>query len=284
MTTYTPILNIPQVASNQNQKEATINTGIAILEAASNDSQIIDLTKGATTLSTDQFTKYFLSRFQNAPSALVVTIPNSDRYFCVANEGAYNITLLIAGLSVGTAGASLVIPAAAIVLVSSDGVNLRSISQGVSRLRDLSDTSNLGDASSGQVVGWNNSTQVWEPHDNPADLSFSFEAPPAANAVVCRFVAVRPSIFYAEFVQSQGLAATAPASDQQYLLYYNNNLFGGVKFAAGQTLATFTSDNGGQGVQTLALNQGDSVVIRAPGTIDQAMTGVAVTLKGVYTA
>ena len=87
MTAYTQILGLPQVASNQNQKEGTINTALAILEAAFNDSVVIDLSAGAITLSQDRFTKYFLQRYAGQSAATLVTIPNTVRWFAVRNEG-----------------------------------------------------------------------------------------------------------------------------------------------------------------------------------------------------
>jgi hypothetical protein len=72
MTSYTPLLHLPEVASNQDQKEATINTAIAILEAAMNDTLTVSLASGDVTLNTDQFTKYFHHQFSGNTVARTV--------------------------------------------------------------------------------------------------------------------------------------------------------------------------------------------------------------------
>src|SRR6266567_7718749 len=107
MTSYTPILNIAQVATNQNLKETTINTGIAILEAAMNDSLAVSLASASVVLTQDQYTRYFMFRAQGHTVARNLDTPTAaggwtgKRFFIVANEGTANVTVRPQGSGAG---------------------------------------------------------------------------------------------------------------------------------------------------------------------------------------
>jgi hypothetical protein len=78
MTDFTPILHLPEVAPNQDQKEATINTAIAILEAAMNDTLPVNVTAGDVDLTQDQFTRWFLFQVKST-TALSPTTRTAPR-------------------------------------------------------------------------------------------------------------------------------------------------------------------------------------------------------------
>jgi len=132
MSDNTAILNIPQVASNQNQKEVTINNGIAILEASMNDTLAIDMTSAGHALSVDEYTKYFCFRItgNSAEQNLDTPAPSGTfsgkRVFVVENTGTEALIVRPAGEDTGTVSVD---PGAA-VLLKCDGVALTILSSG----------------------------------------------------------------------------------------------------------------------------------------------------------
>lgn len=172
MADYSPILNLPQVSPNQTQKETTINTAMAILEAASNDMLGVSLAAGDVTLNTDQFTKYFLFEFSGHTTARTVTVPATPRWFAIENLGTATVTVKTP--TGGSSGGSLVAELAAgkIGLVISDGTDLRFVvpdpSSGTGLLEDLSNVT--GVPTNGQLLRWVAADGNWEPWT----LAFSF--------------------------------------------------------------------------------------------------------------
>lgn len=132
MTDFTTILNIPQVATNQNQKETTINTGIAILEASMNDTLAIDMSAADHALSTDEYTKYFCFRVTGNAVARNLDTPapagtfSGKRVFVIENTGTEALTIRPGGEVTGTVAVD---PGAA-VLLKCDGVSLTILSSG----------------------------------------------------------------------------------------------------------------------------------------------------------
>lgn len=114
----TPILDIPQVSPNQNQKETTINTAISVVEQASNAALAIALT-GDRTLTKAQFTRAFHLRFSGQPAAAVITLPATPRFFAASNEGTANLTVRCT-----PTGASVVLAAGDRRMVLSDGADV----------------------------------------------------------------------------------------------------------------------------------------------------------------
>ncbi|USN14923.1 putative tail protein [Brevundimonas phage vB_BpoS-Domovoi] len=114
-----PILDIIQVSPNQNQKETTINTAVAVLEQAANAQRVIALTTVAKTLTKAEFTRAFHLRFSGHAVPLVVTLPATPRFFAASNEGTGALTL-----QCSPTGASVALPAGARRLVVSDGVDV----------------------------------------------------------------------------------------------------------------------------------------------------------------
>jgi hypothetical protein len=161
MTSYTPLLHLPEVASNQDQKEATINTAIAILEAAMNDTLIVSLASGNVTLNTDQFTKYFHHQFTGNTVARTVSVPNTPRWFAVENLGSATITFEVTGAP----GLTAELASGKIGLVVSDGTDVRFVvpdpTGGVGLLQDLSNVS--GVPTDGQLLRYVSADSNWEP-------------------------------------------------------------------------------------------------------------------------
>ncbi|AXQ68671.1 tail protein [Caulobacter phage CcrPW] len=161
MTDYTPDLHLPLVAPNQNQKEATINTALAILESAANDSVTISLISGNLTLNDDQYTKYFHHQFVDHLSSRIVSLPATRRWFAVENLGSGPITFKVTG----STGLSAELPSGKIGLVVSDGVDVRFVvpdpTGGLGLLRDLSDVDGI--PTDGQLLRWYAADSLWKP-------------------------------------------------------------------------------------------------------------------------
>src|SRR5207248_2437159 len=108
---------------NQTGKEATINTAIIALEAATNGTLAVDMSAGDVTLSVSQFTSAYIFNTTGLTAARSLKIPalingvNTQRVFCVQNPSAYLATVLVTG----GAGTSVSIPAGENRLVSVDG-------------------------------------------------------------------------------------------------------------------------------------------------------------------
>ncbi|AXQ69750.1 tail protein [Caulobacter phage CcrSC] len=200
MAEYTPILHLPQVAPNQDQKESTINTSLAILEAASNDTLEVSLTAGDVTLNTDEYTKYFHHQFYGHTTTRTVSLPATKRWFSVENMGTATITFQI----YGSAGLSAELASGKIGLVVSDGTNLRFVvpdpTSGLGLLTDLSDVD--GGQTDGQLLRWSNAFSAWKPWT----LDFSFlnlnDTPNTYVANVGKLVAVKGDGTGLEFVSS----------------------------------------------------------------------------------
>lgn len=273
----TPILHLPQVAPNQNQKEDTINSAMAILEAAMNDDVTIAVTTGTINITADQFTKAFLHRYTGHTTNLVVAVlPTTPRWFCARNEGAYPMTLKLFGLV-----PTLSLAAGKQVLLHSDGATLRAVSEGVSSLADLSDVDGGSTPSNGQLLAWVTSAARWEAVDNPADFDAWVAGEPTVNATVARRVFARSATFYSNFIGSAGKAGTAPDAETVFLVKKNGTTVGSVTFAAAATTATFSTDVG-SGSTAISVANPDVLSIHAPADLN-GLADLAICLKGVFT-
>lgn len=154
-----PILSLPQVAPNQNQKELTINSALAILEAASNDSLIVSAAGGNVALTEDQWTKYFMFRVQGHAVLRSLMVYDRPRFFVVSNEGSAPLYVT----PTGSASNHVEVPAGKIVLMATDGdLNIRAVSTGVTNLTDLGDVITTP-VTDGMVLGYVGSQDAWVP-------------------------------------------------------------------------------------------------------------------------
>lgn len=200
MTDYTPDLHLPLVAPNQDQKETTINTALAILEASANDTVLISLASGNVTLNDDQYTKYFLHQFNGNSVPRTVTLPNTRRWFAVENLGSASITFEITGSS----GLTLDLPSGKIGLAVSDGVDLRYVvpdpTGGLGLLTDLSDVT--GVPTDGQLLRWFAAESTWKPWTLSMPFIDLSDAPSSYNAAAGKLVGVNATGDGLEFVSS----------------------------------------------------------------------------------
>jgi hypothetical protein len=200
MTSYTPLLHLPEVASNQDQKEATINTAIAILEAAMNDTLVVSLASGDVTLNTDQFTKYFHHQFSGNTVARTVSIPNTPRWFAVENLGSASITFEVTGAP----GLTAELASGKIGLVVSDGTDVRFVvpdpTGGVGLLEDLSNVS--GVPTDHQLLRYVAADSNWEPWTLVLAFSQLSDFPGAYVSNATKLLAVKADGSGLEWVSS----------------------------------------------------------------------------------
>ncbi|AFU87994.1 hypothetical protein CcrColossus_gp124 [Caulobacter phage CcrColossus] len=276
MTDYTSILHMPMVAPNQNQKEATINTALAIVEAACNDTLVLTLS-GNRALNAEEFTRYFFFKFTGNSVTRNVSVPNTPRFFTVSNAGTASINLDV----IGGSDTPVVIEADKRVLVYSDGTQIVAVSSGVSALGNLSDVTGAGDASAGQVLSFDSGSGTWTPTDNIADREFFTNGKPTASQRVYAHTFARNCRLFSDFSGSQGRAGTAASANAVFNVYKGATLVGTMTVAAGSTVFTFSTDTGG-GSTTVTFAPGDTLTIRAPSSQDANLADISVTLKGVY--
>lgn len=80
-------LILPQVASNQNQKEVTINDQVMAIDAAMTERLAVDLSLGPVTLLAADFTRNYLFVCAGHTGTEVLTVPAIRRAFAVRNDG-----------------------------------------------------------------------------------------------------------------------------------------------------------------------------------------------------
>lgn len=86
-----PLLGIPQVAPNQNNKETTINDAFSIIERSLNARLTVSLAAGDVTLTSTEFQRSQVFHTTGALAIQTLTVPNQQRFFAVYNPGTYNV-------------------------------------------------------------------------------------------------------------------------------------------------------------------------------------------------
>ena len=118
----TPIFSIPEVATNQTQKETTINNATVWLEGALADDFAVTFTSNAATLSSTQYTQHMSYSTGTAAANSTLTIPLVKKLFIVDNSaGVHTITVG------GASGASVAVPAGAMSICRCDGTDVHTV-------------------------------------------------------------------------------------------------------------------------------------------------------------
>ena len=267
----TPILDIVQVAPNQNQKEATINTAIAVLEAAISDAELLTVS-GTATVSKAAFTRNFHLRV-NATAATVMTLPVTPRFFAVSNEGAAALTIR----TPAEAASTVVVEPGIRALLLSDGVDVYAVTSGMGQAGGFGAFAGMADASAGQVLRFDGA--AWGPADLVSEHAFSVNGGIVQDAVLYRKVITQPERLFSDFNGSRGIAEDTASSATTLRVFKGPAQIGVITFAPGQAQATFSTDRGA-GSTTVSLLPGDVLVVRGPEAAS-TLGDVAVTLKGV---
>lgn len=201
MSDRTPILSLPEVSPYQTQKEATINTAFAIVEAAMNESIGISLAAGDVTLNTDQFTRAFFQQYVGHSATRTVTVPSTQRWFAAENMGTGTITFQVQSPGYGT---TVDLAAGKIALIVSDGQDLRFVvpdaGSGVGLLEDLSDVA--GGATDGQLLRYYTADSEWKPWTLVLAFSQLSDFPGAYGSNASKLLAVKADGTGLEWVSS----------------------------------------------------------------------------------
>lgn len=114
-------LNLPQVASNQNQKEVTINDAFDQVDDALTEHLTVDLSVADVALTADQWTRNWFFEMSGHTVARTVTLPPTKRPAMFKNSGTGAVTLQVSG------GGSAVVQPGQAVMIYGDGVNLSTV-------------------------------------------------------------------------------------------------------------------------------------------------------------
>lgn len=122
----TPNLDITEVAASQNNKEVTINNGLAQLDQATQGQQV-HTAEGDLTINTTQFTNAFAHRIEGSPGAgFNVFVPARRRFFFVLNTTEQTATVAVTG----TPGDTVEVPTGEGRLLYCDDTNIRAVGGG----------------------------------------------------------------------------------------------------------------------------------------------------------
>lgn len=95
-----PSLDLPQVADNQNQKEATINDATGSLDRAVTDSLAVEMSGGDVTLTNDQYRRHIMFICSGQTQARTLNVPNIKRLFAVRNASTTFVVNVTRGTTV----------------------------------------------------------------------------------------------------------------------------------------------------------------------------------------
>lgn len=197
-------LDLSQVASNQNQKEVTINDQSGQLDAALTEILEVDLSAGNVVLTDLQFRRNMVFDCNDHTVPRTLTIPAIKRgVFMVHNHGT-NIVSVVRG------AVSIDIPAGEIAIFTSDGT-----------------TDGLVRAASSSVPG------IY-------DLAVYVSGAPTDLELVLRLAIARTFTLPVDLTGSQAKAKTAATGAVSFEIQRNSTAIGTINFAGGATTGTFT--------------------------------------------
>ena len=247
MSTST-ILNITEVAENQNNKHLTINEMLAALEEATQRKLTVNMVAGTVTLQISELTRAFLFDLSNVNAAgldlkvpyLVNTVA-TQRFFAVRNSSANDVRVITSNLVAGTSVVVLAGTTAFIYASGSDMISLGAIGLGV---------------------------------------PFTFAAfvpglPPGGNAEIYRISMVENVSFADNFTGSKGTAAVIATADTAFPVKKNGVTIGTVTYKTDGTVVFATSGTGNE-----TFNAGDILSIEGPAVQDVTLSNVGMTFRG----
>lgn len=239
------VLDLPTIATNQNQKEQTSNDADAALEAAMCNNADIDLTSGNYTIpddaspdeTADDFKRNFSFTLQNATSAgREVTIPAVARYvlFVCDSSCTQNVDLKVGSTT-------LTISPSTKMLVRVDGT-----------------------ANGLEQMAFNS---------GPPNIGVSYQGMPGSGDILLAYVYVQVGSFPASLSGSRAKSDVAATSDSTFDVKKNGSSIGSIFFGAGQSTGVFSGAGG-------SFVAGDVLKIVAPNPQDATLADIAITLKG----
>lgn len=251
MAGNSPILAVPQVAADQNNKYITINDAIEALESVTQDYVAFAAVGGAdVTLTDDESTRYAIYEVSGASANfdLIFTSENIDtsalrRLFVVNNKDTtYTCTVIT-----DAPGASITIKPGNKALLQQRGDDI-------------------------VLIGYFNDLLA---SPLPYDVGVFIPGTPTASQVCLRYTAVRGFRFADNFASSDANVVTNPTATTTFDIKKNGTTIGTVAFNTSGA-PTFTTS--GSGFETFAAS--DILEIVAPASPDATISDISITLLG----
>lgn len=240
-----PILAIPEIAENQNNKYITHNNAIAWLEGAMNDILVkAAILAGPVNLTGVEATKYFVYRLSGANANFNLVFPsqingnNAKRVFAVRNEDALYTATVKASTGVGP---TVVLAPGETAIIFQSHENMYSLG----------------------VV-------------NSYDNAFFVAGTLSAGAIFGSFITTRAFKLFDDFAGSRGHCASNPTATAVFSVQKNGVSIGTITIATG---GTFTFATTGSGLESFAA--GDRLTIIAPSPADVTLATVSISLLGI---
>jgi hypothetical protein len=268
-------LALPQLATAQQEKEATINDQSGGLDATLTEVLPLLVDDGnVLVLTSTQFRRHFflyVGPDSPPPDAMVtLEVPAIKRgAFKVRNNTAQSVTVTVSGQSL-TAPA---IAAGEAALLSCDGTNVRAEGSG--------DTGTLGDIGDVVIAGLQagdmlrrNASNQWVAERTPFILSMFIPGTHGDGALMAQLVLDRDVAFAENFSGSEGYSQVTATAETVLDLQKNGVSIGTITFSDAGNTASFALSGGA----TFAA--GDRLAIVNENPADATLADLAITLSG----
>jgi hypothetical protein len=269
-------LALPQLATAQAEKEATINDQSGGLDAALTEvvSVPIDDTNAAT-LTNDQFRRHFF--FYVDPDttppdgAVTLEVPAIKRgLFAVRNNTARTVTVTVSGQPL-TAPA---IAAGEAALLSCDGNDVQPEGAGgAATLGDIGDV-DISGLQAGDMLRRNASNQ-WRAERTPFILSMFIPGVHGDGALMAQLVLDRDVAFAENLPGSEGYSQVTATGSTVLDLQKNGSDIGTITFSDAGNTATFALSGGA------AFAAGDRLAIVNENPANATLADLSITLQGI---
>lgn len=273
----TPNLAIVQVATNQANKEVTINDGLTNLDKALTEATIVDIAEAnyAMPLLTVQ-RNIVVGVTNTGTTKRTVTLPQTKRLYVFRNADDADVVAIARGTT------TIDVAAGSWVLIYTDGTanGLASVAAGGGggggSFLDLTDTpSSYG--TSGQAVIVNGTADgliFGDVASAEIEVGFFVGGAPGNSELVGQLCAAGGFTLPVSLTGSVAYAGTAPTAAASLTLVRNGVSIGTVDFALGANTGTFTFTT------ERAFASGDRLGVIAQATADATLADISITLKG----
>lgn len=241
-----PILAIPQIEENQDNKHITANTAIALLEAAEEDQYVnAAVGAGADTLSEAEASQYILYKLSGLTGNQNLVFPdtingqNVKRKFIVWNADATD-TLTVKGTAAGT---TVAVPPGGVVWIAQTTADMKAL------------------------------TPLYT-GTTPYDIGVFLPGQPDDGATVWAFKATRAFTMADDFAGSVYDNASNPASTAVFNVNLNGSGIGTISVNT-SGVATFSTTGG-----AVSIAVGDVLELIAPSPQDGTLSDIAITFLG----
>jgi hypothetical protein len=268
-------LALPQLATAQQEKEATINDQSGGLDAALTEVLPLLVDDGnAVVLTNTQFRRHFF--FDVDPDttppdgAVTITVPAIKRgLFAVRNNTAQSVTVTVSGQLLAAPG----IAAGEATLLSCDGTNVRAEGSGdTGTLGDIGDV-NISDLQAGDMLRRNASSQ-WVAERTPFVLSMFIPATHGSGALMAQIVFDRDVAFDENLPNSRGYAQVTATGPTVLDIQKNGANVGTITFTDAGNTASFALSGGA------SFAAGDRLAIVNQDPADATLADLSLTLRG----